>query len=442
MVSQVEETIQSAPNDAGFVPARMLEVELANPLPIFTAYDEQAGKHYQRALCLVRLHTQPLGMVELFLDEQGERVQEHANAIWQALHNEINSHLQEDDLPVVSELAVTGIATQDTPRCVQEREQFFARAPFASVIVATHDRPKEIAECLLTLLALEYPDYEIVVIDNAPSSAATEDYIKQHYADNPRVRYVREERAGVTWARNTGMRAARAEFLAYTDDDVLIDKYWLLELMRGFEVAADVVCVTGNVLPMELETEAQDFFEQYGGFSKGFARIIFDLKKHRRKHPLYPYLPGGYGTGASMAFKTDYLRQAGGFDPTIDYLGSDAEGLFQAVNHGHKIVYMPAALLRHQHYRSYETLRKQVYRYGIGLTAFLTKCVVTNPLTFFDLLFKIPYGFFFVFSNKSSKNKRRKTNYPKELSRWELKGMLRGPTTYFSRMRAMRRERK
>jgi GT2 family glycosyltransferase len=439
MVSQVEVTTQTASHEPGFVPARMLEVELEHPFPAFTSYDEQAGKHYQRALCLVRLHTQPLGVVELFLDEQGEREQEHVNSIWQVLHDEINSHLQGDDLPPINALSVTGISSSSVPRCVQEREHFLARAPFASVIVATHDRPEEIAKSLPTMLGLEYPDYEVVVIDNAPSSSATEDYIKQNYADNARVRYVREGRAGVTWARNTGMRAARAEFLVYTDDDVLIDKYWLVEMMRGFEVAADVVCVTGNVLPMELETEAQDLFEQYGGFSKGFAQIIFDLKKHRRKHPLYPYLPGGYGTGASMAFKTDYLRQAGGFDPTIDYLGSDAEGLFQVVIHSHKLVYTPAALLRHQHYRSYETLRKQVYRYGIGLTAFLTKCVVTNPSVLFDLILKIPYGFFFVLSNKSPKNKRRKANYPKELSSWELKGMLRGPTTYFSRRRAMTR---
>jgi glycosyltransferase involved in cell wall biosynthesis len=46
----------------------------------------------------------------------------------------------------------------------------------------------------------------------------------------PRVRYLREDRPGVSWARNRGMMAARGEILAFVDDDVVVDLYWLVEL--------------------------------------------------------------------------------------------------------------------------------------------------------------------------------------------------------------------
>jgi len=47
-----------------YVPARVLEIEIGQPLPPLTAMDEKTGKHYQRAMCLIRLHTVPLGVIE------------------------------------------------------------------------------------------------------------------------------------------------------------------------------------------------------------------------------------------------------------------------------------------------------------------------------------------------------------------------------------------
>src|SRR5262249_16734111 len=145
--------------------------------------------------------------------------------------------------------------------CLQEREQFLAHAPFVSVIVPTRDRPEQIRRCLQLLMALEYPRYEIIVVDNAPSTSATADFIQQNYHDVSRVRYTREARPGRCLALNSGMMAAQGEILAFTDDDVVIDRYWLVELVRGFSRADDVVCVTGIVLPLELEAPAQLWFE-------------------------------------------------------------------------------------------------------------------------------------------------------------------------------------
>jgi GT2 family glycosyltransferase len=434
-LSSEPKTSASAAQAEDYMPARILEIELGELLPSVSAVDEKTGQRYQRAMCLVRLHTQPLGVVEFQLAEGSTSPYDYAQHIWCALGTQINEHLQQDNLPTVTGLAVAGLPGSGTPRCIKERERFLAQAPFVSVIVPTRDRPERVQLCLRSLLAQHYPRYEIIVVDNAPSTSATADFVQQTYRDEPRVNYVREDRPGRSWALNCGMMAAQGEILAFTDDDVVVDSYWLVELVRGFSRADDVACVTGLVLPLELETPAQFWIEEYGGFGKGFTRRIFDMAENHPKTPLYPYTAGRLGTGACMAFRMAFLRSVGGFDLALGAAspaqgGEDLAAFFQVVTSGYRLVYEPAALLYHPHRCDYMALRKQIYHYGVGLTAYLTKVLLDNPRHLFDLIPRLPYGLVFTLSTRSPKNSKKSTQYPKELTILELKGMLYGPSAY------------
>ncbi len=427
--------IDSQDQLAEFAPMRMLDIELGEPLPVFSALDEQTNQYYQRALCVIRLHTHPLGLVELPFVADELRPQDYVDRIWTIVGAHINKHLQADGLAPVSALEPAGLITHGTPRCLEERERFLAHAPFVSVIVPTHNRPDLVQRCINSLLELYYPNYEIIIVDNAPGDNATAELIEHSYADQPRVRYVREDQAGVARARTLGMHAANGSILVYIDDDVLVDTYLLAEIVKDFTVTDNVACVTGDILPLELETPAQFWIEEYGGFSKGFEHQIFDLKEHRpANQPLYPYTAGRFGAGAIMAFKADYLRSVGGFDAALQY-GSDIEAFFQVVSRGYQLVYEPSALVRHPHYREYDKLRKQIYNYGTGLTAYLTKAILNQPARLLELMTKIPYGLYFVLSSRSPKNHKKHATYPPELTRSELAGMLRGPFIYLKRRR-------
>ena len=298
-------------------PVRIVEIEVGQPLPDVSAFDEKTGQHYQRALCLIRLHTRPLGLMVLQLDEHGASADEYTPHVWRKLGEKISEHLRQDGLPPVSGLDASGLSSSGIPICLEERERFLTNAPFVSVIVPTHDRLERLQACLQSLLSLHYPNYEIIVVDNAPSTSASADFIQQTYADVPQVRYIREDHPGSSWARNRGLMAAQGEIVAFTDDDVVIDRYWLVELVRSFSRANDVACVTGLVLPLELETPAQFWIEEYGGFSRGLTRCIFDMRENHPKTALYPYTAGRFGAGASMAFTAAFLRSVGGFDPAL-----------------------------------------------------------------------------------------------------------------------------
>lgn len=432
-------------------PARILEIELTQPIPALSACDER-GRSYRRALGVVRLHTQPLGFVEFQFDEQGISAAGCAQQIWQCLHEQINEHLRQDNLPPVTRLDPVGLPTA-LPRCLQEREEFLTRAPFVSVIVPTHNRPHTLLPCLLSLLALRYPRYEVIVVDNAPTTPETAELVQGIIRDAPQVRYLREDRPGPSWARNCGMRAARGDILAFTDDDVMADSHWLVELVRGFTRAGNVVCVTGCNLPLELETPSQFWYEAYGGVhwfqEDGGARWdftprIFDLKDHRATTPLYPYRAGIFGGGSSMAFTAAFLRSVQGFDLALGggdslHSGEDIEVFFQAVIHGYTLAYAPTALIYHQHRRDYQALQKQIYNYGLGITAYLTKSLLGAPRLLPDFFAQACTAYFRSFFKRQRQSRKLPLHYPKELVKIRRRGMWHGPIAYLRSRRLARK---
>jgi GT2 family glycosyltransferase len=395
-----------------FQPARLVQAEMNAPLADLTAVDPETGQHYQRAIVLVRLHNQPVGIMELSLPEAGLSATAFSEQVWQKFGTELRQRqLQTEDDALGTTL------------------------PPISIVIATHNRTDSLAICLRSLLALDYPTYEIIVVDNAPSSDETANFIVDAYGNHPQVRYVREEVAGLAVAHNRGLLEVRYPYVAFTDDDVVVDPHWLTALASGFAAATHVGCVTGMIFPMELETEAQMMIEQYGGFNKGFSRRIFDLGLYRPESPLFPYAAGCFGSGANMAFKTAVLQEMGGFDPALGagskgVGGDDLAAFFDVVSSGYQLVYEPAAIVHHRHYREHSSLQKQMYGYGVGLTAFLTKTIVDRPTRIFEILWRLPRGLYYAFSANSAKNQGKGQAYPAELSRLERKGMAYGPVAY------------
>jgi GT2 family glycosyltransferase len=419
-------------------PIRILEIEIGQPL--FSVTPEHKGQIYQRALCLVRLHSHPLGTIELDLVHGPISADACAQHIWTALSTQINMHLQQDTLPIVNNLDAEGLVSPDRTSCIQARADFLAAAPFVSIIVPTHERPERIPGCLDALLSLDYPHYEIIVVDNAPDTDITANFIHETYQDQPQIRYAREDHPGVSWARNKGVQAAKGEILAFADDDVIVDRYWLVELTKAFHVTSHVGCVTGLILSAELETPAQILFEQHdeeSGYNDTwrFTRHIFS----KQKRHVHLYKVALFGAGASMAFRADLLRSIGGFDPALGtqglvQSGEDIAAFFKVLMRGYHVVYEPASLVYHKNRREYAALCQQIYHYGIGATAYLTKNLLDHPQLLLDLCIKVPYNILNDLlvnrSNRTQKGKQQAATYPKELAMMSRKGMLRGPFVY------------
>src|SRR4029077_15142975 len=112
---------------------------------------------------------------------------------------------------------------------------------------------------------------EWIVVDNHPATGLTPAVV----AEFPQVRLIAEARTGLSYARNAGVRASRAEIVVSTDDDVTMPPDWLEKLLAPFS-RPGVMIATGNVLPAELDTEAQEWFERYGGLGRGWQPFEVD----------------------------------------------------------------------------------------------------------------------------------------------------------------------
>jgi GT2 family glycosyltransferase len=246
--------------------------------------------------------------------------------------------------------------------------------PLVTVAVCTRDRVADLKSCLDALVQQRYDALDLLVIDNAPASDATERLVRDVF---PSVRYVREPRPGLDWARNRAILEARGDIVAFTDDDTRADRYWVSSLVRLFLAAPDVMAVTGLVIPAELETDAQRLFEQYGGFGRGFRRRWYRAPLDRPAFPRFGGT-GAFGTGANMAFWRRVFDDVGGFDPALDVGtctngGGDLDMFFRVLKAGHTLVYEPSAIVRHCHRRSYASLRNQIANNGVGFYSYLTR---------------------------------------------------------------------
>lgn len=436
---------QGGPCELGtaFRPIELLELELAGASIRAVSPHPSRGEEHGSARVLVRLHGAPLGEIELELDEGAIRPEVAVERAWEELGDSIVAHLSADGLLGDSDRRAALPLPATPPRCARERRDFARDAPFASVVIATRDRPEGLGRTLDDALALRYPHFEVIVVDNAPATDATRQLVESRQRDDPRLRYVSEPLAGLAAAHNRGLDAARGALVAFTDDDVVIDPLWLVEIARAFELAEDVACVTGLILPVELETPAQVWLEDRVRINKGHLPKLFDLGPNRPDGRLFPYAAGAFGSGANMAFRADTLRRLGGFDPatgtgTLARGGDDLAAFFAVIAAGHTLAYQPTAIVRHAHRRAGEALRTQMYDYGAGLAAFLTKVVVDHPGRLPGLAWRIPAGAAHAVRSRPRGRRGRVVGVPDDLVARERLGMLAGPAGYVIERRRRR----
>jgi len=246
---------------------------------------------------------------------------------------------------------------------------------FVSVLIPTKDRPESLRRTFDSLAGQDYPYFEIMVVDNNPSTDETRKVVEEY-----NHRYVLEMRPGCSWARNTAIREARGEIIAFLDDDMIVDPHWLSATVRAFHDTR-VMCVTGNVLPAELETEAQELFEfGYGGYSNGFEPLICGpgTTWQSRFYGLY------HDLGFVMAFRKSVFDAVGLYDValgagTIIGGGEDVDIIHRIVRNGFTVAYAHDALIFHYHRPDMDSLKRQLSGYGRGYIALLTKCMICEP---------------------------------------------------------------
>ena len=303
----------------------------------------------------------------------------------------------------------------------------------ASVVVCTRNRSKDLAKGLPQLARLEEEGHEVLIVDNCPNNDLTKDLVSKY----PAIRYILEPVPGLDTARNRGLRSTHGEIVAFTDDDAIVDEEWLPALLKNFQDPT-VAVVTGITMPLELESEAQNWFEITNSFGRGYVRQRFDAST------LNILATGQVGAGVNMAVRRSAMGEIGYFDEALDagtptLSGGDQEFFYRTLAAGYRIIYDPAALVWHRHRRTWEELRFTLYGYGVGVYAWWTRTLLTEGE--WTVLYRATKWFLEHYGrNLIGSFLKRSDRMPIDLAWAELRGALVGPLRYLqSRQRIERR---
>lgn len=237
--------------------------------------------------------------------------------------------------------------------------------------VCTRQRPAELRRAVASLRGQRPALEEILVVDNNDQPAIE---------PLPGVRIVHEPVQGLDFARNTALREAGGDVVAFLDDDAVADPGWA-DALRAVFADPRVAACTGRVEALALETDGQRLFEDNGGFGRGDHAVTLpddaDRPLYGRPAPLIAWAVS-VGSGCSLAVRREAALAIGGFDEALDLGpalpgGGDHDMLWRLLAAGHRVVYAPGALARHEHRRDAPAAIDQIIGHQRALVAWLSK---------------------------------------------------------------------
>jgi GT2 family glycosyltransferase len=243
--------------------------------------------------------------------------------------------------------------------CTRERQpkpaleavrQAYENAPFPadfpwpriSIVVCSFNGAATIRDTLESLLALDYPDYQVIVIDDGSTDETAA--IAREYKVTP----ISTENRGLSNARNTGWQAATGEIVAYIDDDAYPDPHWLQYLAYTY-LTTDYAAVGGHAPAPPGDGPIADCVANAPG---------------RPVHVLLTDTDAEHIPGCNMSFRRSVLEAVGGFDPRYRAAGDDVDICWRILDRGWKIGFQPGALNWHHCRNSIHTYWKQQQGYG------------------------------------------------------------------------------
>ena len=214
-----------------------------------------------------------------------------------------------------------------------------------SAIICTYNRSELLAKALegLSKQSLLVPLFEVIVVDNA-STDATERVTGDWKPRLPNLRYVFENQLGLSYARNTGARLAKAKYIAYLDDDAVPEPEWLASILKAFEFVCPQPFIVGGRVWLDWEGEPPDWLPK--SFWALYSCVDYGNNGRFLNHDEFL-------AGANIAFRRDLLLDLGGFDTCLGRKGTslisgeEAELLQKATKRNLPVYYEPRAVVRH-----------------------------------------------------------------------------------------------
>lgn len=235
-----------------------------------------------------------------------------------------------------------------------------------SIIINTYNRASYLNDAILGLSELDYPDYEVIVV-NGPSTDNTDEVLE---AWSDRIKIGTCDQPNLSMSRNVGIQMASGDVVAFIDDDAVPHPQWLRRLADHYLNPA-----VGGAGGFTIDNTGvryqvrKTLCDRFG--NAFFPHDYFDERPFSFPgSPLYPSL-----LGTNSTFRLSALREIGGFDHVFAYLLDETDICLRLTDCGYKIVYEPNSLVYHQfapsHIRSKNRIPKTLYPSAVSKAYFI-----------------------------------------------------------------------
>ncbi len=244
--------------------------------------------------------------------------------------------------------------------------------PYISVIVPAYNCSDTITKCIESLLAQDYPNYEIIIVDDG-STDDTHDICRSY---DDRIKLIQTSNGGPSRARNIGVREARGDIVAFTDSDCLAHEQWLNQLNRGFDKGL-VAGVGGNQVSPSDESH-------FGKTIQDTLSILGFATSYMKPHSSITKTQ--HNPSCNSAYRKKCFEEIGGFDESM-WPGEDVDLDYRLMQRGYTLIRNPEAIVSHYRPQSIPELSGMMRRYGVSAYNLLIR------YGFFRLLHYMPFVF-------------------------------------------------
>ena len=279
------------------------------------------------------------------------------------------------------------------------------KKPFVSIVVCTYNGENRIKDCLDALITQDYPQdrYETVVVDDG-STDRTDEIVSKYP-----VKIIKHRKnLGISSARNTGLRNANGTIVAYTDDDCIVKKVWLKNLVKFYR--DDIVAVGGLIIPFSVRTIMEKYMAETGYGNPA------PLEFRKSKNPLYrfyiylkdmfwpititqkdPVQVSSIYTG-NASFRKKILKEVGEWEEDLN--SSEDSEMCEKLNKkfkNKKILFTKKAVVIHKHQTSFFYFLKQTFKRSENTLKYYlkyNKIPPVFPFPLFILLLTFLVGYF------------------------------------------------
>jgi glycosyltransferase involved in cell wall biosynthesis len=235
---------------------------------------------------------------------------------------------------------------------------------FVSIIIPVRNAERTIRPCVVSILKLQYPRFELIVIDDGSSDKTLS--ILKEFSSDERLKVLSGQHGGPSRARNLGIQQSRGEYIAFTDGDCVVPENWLQELVDAMGGDGNIAGVGGAQLSPDDDTS-------FGKSIYTFMKAVGFLTGYMKAKPgTNTIVETDHNPSCNALYKKEVLDEVGGFSEGL-WPGEDVDLDYRITKSGYRLLMAPQAVVYHYRPSTLSRFMKMMYNYGLVQTFLIRK---------------------------------------------------------------------